>query len=95
MLRRIDILRACYVAQSESPNLEKMQRLRMLEISVELSCSEILEVNGHRQNNPFNDVMRALATAPPTIKYLVLNLEINHPDELPNFMHVFLDEFGS
>ncbi|KAJ7723050.1 hypothetical protein B0H16DRAFT_1788151 [Mycena metata] len=69
-----------------SPNLEKMQRLRTLEISVELNWTEILQLAGQGEDNPLNDAMRALATAPPTVEHLVLNLDIYNPDELPNFM---------
>ncbi|KAJ7723051.1 hypothetical protein B0H16DRAFT_1737417 [Mycena metata] len=57
-------------SHDRGPNLEKMQRLRTLEIS----------------DNPLNDAMRALATAPPTVEHLILNLDIYNPDELPNFM---------
>ncbi|KAJ7743627.1 hypothetical protein B0H16DRAFT_1561138 [Mycena metata] len=68
------------------PNLEKMQRLRTLEISVQLDWTEIQESGSPGEDNPLNDAMRALATAPPTVEHLILNLDIYDPDELPNFM---------
>ncbi|KAJ7327566.1 hypothetical protein DFH08DRAFT_884761 [Mycena albidolilacea] len=69
----------------ETPNLEKMQSLRTLEISVELDWGEIEEVEGEGRHNPLNDAMRSLDTAPHTIEHLVLNLKIWDPDELYHF----------
>ncbi|KAJ7025637.1 hypothetical protein C8F04DRAFT_1127600 [Mycena alexandri] len=70
----------------ESPNLEKMQGLRTLEISVTLNWGEIEEVGEQGQHNPLNDAMRTLDTAPHTVEHLVLNLNIWNPDELFRFM---------
>ncbi|KAJ7743628.1 hypothetical protein B0H16DRAFT_1889906 [Mycena metata] len=75
----------CY-SHTGSPNLGKMQRLRTLEISVELNWMDILEVAGQGLDNPLDDAMLALATAPPTVEHLVLNLEIDNPNELHHFM---------
>jgi hypothetical protein len=76
---------ACYTAHHENPNLEKMQGLRTLEISVELDWDEIEEVEGQGRHNPLNDAMRTLDTAPHTVEHLVLNLNIWNPDELYHF----------
>ncbi|KAJ7805009.1 hypothetical protein B0H14DRAFT_3883170 [Mycena olivaceomarginata] len=73
-------------SHDENPNLEKMQSLRTLEISVELDWGEIEEVEGQDRHNPLNDAMRSLDTAPHTVEHLVLNLEIWNPDDLYHFM---------
>ncbi|KAJ7454293.1 hypothetical protein B0H11DRAFT_2200653 [Mycena galericulata] len=73
-------------SHDENPDLEKMQGLRTLEISVELDWHEIEEVQGQEQHNPLNDAMRALHTAPHTIEHLILNLNIWNPNELYHFM---------
>ncbi|KAJ7042865.1 hypothetical protein C8F04DRAFT_1251684 [Mycena alexandri] len=70
-------------SHDESPNLEKMQVLRTLEISVTLDWRKI---GGQGQHNPLNDVMRTLDTAPHTVEHLILNLNSHNPDELFDFM---------
>ncbi|KAJ7494399.1 hypothetical protein B0H11DRAFT_2190688 [Mycena galericulata] len=69
-----------------NPDLEKMQGLRTLEISVNLNWGEIEEIEGQGQHNPLNDAMHALDTASHTVEHLVLNLNIRNPDELHHFM---------
>jgi hypothetical protein len=76
---------ACYIAHHESPNLEKMESLRTLEISVTLNWVEIEAVVGQGQHNLLNDAMRTLDTVPHTVEHLVLNLNIRDPDELSHF----------
>lgn len=79
---------ACYVAHTESPNLENMQGLRMLEVSVELDWDEIEEAeeeDGEGRHNPLNDAMRSLNTA-PHVEHLILNLNIWNPDQLFHFI---------
>lgn len=79
---------ACYIAHTESPNLENMQGLRTLEVSVELDWDEIEEVeeeDSEGRHNPLNDAMRSLNTA-PHIEHLILNLNIWNPDQLFHFM---------
>ncbi|KAF7357733.1 hypothetical protein MVEN_00819200 [Mycena venus] len=73
-------------SQPENPNLEKMQGLRTLEISVRLDWGEIEEFEGQGRHNPVNDAMRTLDTAPHTVEHLVLNLNIWNPDELSYFI---------
>jgi hypothetical protein len=73
---------ACRIAHNENPNLEKMQDIRMLEISVKLDWGEIEEVEGQGEHNPLDDAMRTLDTAPHPVEHLVLNVNIWNPDEL-------------
>ncbi|KAF7371631.1 hypothetical protein MVEN_00018600 [Mycena venus] len=76
-------------------DLQKMQGLRMLEISVRLNWDEVEEVDGHAQHNPLNDAMRTLETAPHSVKHLILNLNICNPDDLSHFMgFASLDHLG-
>ncbi|KAJ7629303.1 hypothetical protein B0H17DRAFT_1150655 [Mycena rosella] len=70
----------------ENPNLEKMQGLRTLEISVSLDWEEIEEVGGQGRHNPLNDAMRTLDTASHNIEHLIFNLKIWNPDDLSYFM---------
>ncbi|KAF7372031.1 hypothetical protein MVEN_00061400 [Mycena venus] len=70
----------------ENLDLQKMQGLRTLEISVRLNWEEIEEVAGQGQHNPLNDAMRTLETAPHSVEHLVLNLNICNPDDLSHFM---------
>ncbi|KAJ7700867.1 hypothetical protein B0H17DRAFT_1176719 [Mycena rosella] len=74
----------------ENPNLEKMQGLRTLEISVRLDWGEIEEVDGQGRHNPINDAMRTLATAPNNIEHFILNLNIWNPNELSYLMESVL-----
>ncbi|KAJ6484391.1 hypothetical protein C8R47DRAFT_1131257, partial [Mycena vitilis] len=67
-------------------NLEKMRRLRTLEISVILEWEEEEIQETGDQGNPFNDAMRSLNTAPQTVEHLILNLEISNPHDLTHFM---------
>ncbi|KAJ7237164.1 hypothetical protein C8J57DRAFT_1247410 [Mycena rebaudengoi] len=64
-------------------NLEKMQGLRTLEISVSLDWDEIVEVDGQVR---LDDAMCTLNTAPHNVEHLVLNLNIWNPGEPPHFM---------
>ncbi|KAJ7254624.1 hypothetical protein B0H12DRAFT_1289384 [Mycena haematopus] len=73
-------------SHDETPNLEKMQGLRTLEISVELDWEEIVEVEGEGRRNPLNDMMRTLSTVPHNVEHLVFNLDIWNPDDLCYFM---------
>ncbi|KAJ6577873.1 hypothetical protein B0H19DRAFT_570481 [Mycena capillaripes] len=75
---------SCFSIQ-EHPNLEKMQGLRMMEISVRLNWAEIEEVEGQGQHNPLNDAMRTLDTAPHNVEHFVLNVNIWNPYELSYF----------
>ncbi|KAJ7736416.1 hypothetical protein B0H16DRAFT_1730756 [Mycena metata] len=75
-------------SHAESPNLENMQGLRTLEVSVELDWDEIEEAeeeDGEGRHNPLNDAMRSLNTA-PHVEHLILNLNIWNPDQLFHFM---------
>ncbi|KAJ7488533.1 hypothetical protein B0H11DRAFT_1913018 [Mycena galericulata] len=87
---------ACYVekchltfespfSHDENPNLEKMEGLRTLEISVLLDWREIEELAGQEQLNPLNDAMRTMDTAPPTVEHIILNVNIYNTDELSYF----------
>ncbi|KAJ7779946.1 hypothetical protein B0H16DRAFT_1878544 [Mycena metata] len=75
---------AWYIAQYDNSNLEKMQALRALEISVIL----VDDVNrfAQTQRNPLIDAMRTLGTAPDGVEHLVLNMNIWDPDKLPQLM---------
>ncbi|KAJ7198996.1 hypothetical protein GGX14DRAFT_401627 [Mycena pura] len=66
----------------ETMNLEKMQGLRKLEVSV------ALEASFPGLHTAFNSEMRTLDTAPHCVEYLVLNLNILKPDELPYFVRI-------
>ncbi|KAJ7637236.1 hypothetical protein DFH06DRAFT_1138871 [Mycena polygramma] len=79
----------------ESPNLEKMQRLRTLEISVILDWEEIQEVEGEGRHNPLNDAMRSLDTATHNVEHLILNLEMWNPDYLTYFTESYFPRFMS
>ncbi|KAJ7120308.1 hypothetical protein C8R44DRAFT_174254 [Mycena epipterygia] len=81
-------------SHDEYPNLEKMQGLRTLEISVRLDWGEIEEVEGQGRHNPLNDAMRTLDTAPHTVEHLVLNLNIWNPDDLSYFMSASFEHLG-
>ncbi|KAJ6508557.1 hypothetical protein C8R45DRAFT_446630 [Mycena sanguinolenta] len=69
----------------ENLDLQKMQGLRTLEISVKLDWEEIEEVEGQGRHNPLDDAMRTLETAPRSVEHLVLNLSIWDPANLCNF----------
>ncbi|KAJ7237965.1 hypothetical protein C8J57DRAFT_1528953 [Mycena rebaudengoi] len=69
----------------ENPNLEKMQRLRTLEISVSLDWDELVEIEAQGRHNQLDDAMRTLDTAPHNVEHLVLNLNIWDPDDLSYF----------
>ncbi|KAJ7627509.1 hypothetical protein DFH06DRAFT_1141677, partial [Mycena polygramma] len=75
-------------SHDESPNLEKMQGLRTLEITVRLDWDEIVEVEGEGRHNPLEDAMRSLDTAPHTVEHLILNLEMWNPDYLYHFTDI-------
>ncbi|KAJ7077939.1 hypothetical protein C8R44DRAFT_755021 [Mycena epipterygia] len=75
-------------SHTESPNLENMQGLRTLEVSVELDWDEIEEAeeeDGEGRHNPLNNAMRSLNTA-SHVEHLILNLNIWNPDQLFHFM---------
>ncbi|KAJ6465009.1 hypothetical protein C8R45DRAFT_1079999 [Mycena sanguinolenta] len=78
-------------SQPENLNLEKLQGLRTLEISVSLDWDEIEEVDGQGRHNPLNDARRTLDTAPHNVEHLVLNLKIWDPDDLSNLMEATSD----
>ncbi|KAJ7263820.1 hypothetical protein C8J57DRAFT_1718841 [Mycena rebaudengoi] len=73
-------------SHNQRPNIEKIQGLRTLEISVMLDWEEIVEARGQGRHNPLKDAMRTLGTASPSVEHLILNLNIWNPDEMSHFM---------
>ncbi|KAJ7766174.1 hypothetical protein B0H16DRAFT_387554 [Mycena metata] len=75
----------------ETPNLEQIQSLRTLEVSVELEWYALeAAMRGDPLDNPLDNAMYTIGTASPSLEHLVLNLGVQGVIKITTILSCFM-----